>query len=68
MTPPNIFKRKRKLVKKLAMLQESSSQYSLVFSVTSLATIVGQMVERPPPPNGKCLGTSLLAMHNKLER
>ena len=52
----------------LPKLQESWSKVShaareviTVFSETfSLVTVVGQMTQTPPPPDGKCLSTSLV--------
>ena len=39
----------------------ATRELATVFSVTFFfVTIIGQLIKAPPPPNGKCLGTSLL--------
>ena len=52
--PPNIFKFARKLVKKQPSCKRVGKRIFLV-------TIVDQLVN--PPPNSRCLGTSLITIH-----
>ena len=66
--PPLFIKFARKLIKS-QKVSHAAKELATVFSVTFLlATIVGQLVKTPPPPSGKCIGKSLLALENLREK